>query len=489
MCGILGAIAYDPAFSGIASLLWRGAKRLTHRGQEGWGMVTDHAFFHTTQGVYKYTGRLWDGLDRSAPVTLGGSAGLLQTLYTTTGKTSDRAARLRRIQPFIAYLGGDKEKPVAFVFNGTLMNWRELGAECVQAGYQKEIFNDTAAIAALVEMAESASLEDALRDEILPRLQWSFSLIFLPLYRRELIVARGMHGFMPLALGIREGEFMVAASEDWVFARGGLNCRTVGEVPRGTMMVLDPAHSPPLSEPIEWKHERVPARYCLLHFIYFNHPGSTFCGRSVKEVQERAGEALARRYPVDHAEVITWVNDSGRAAGQAYGRAMAERTGRWMFDGLVIYRERSADRAFIEPEEELRRAMVEGKHDMDRYAVAGKVVVVVDDSIVRATTMQWIVSLLFGAGAKEVHVRIASPPVKAPCRYGIDTPTFGELAWNYCGEEKERVRGVIGATSLEYLLVEDNITAACGGRAHYPCVLTTNSFCTECFTGRDAVAP
>ena len=483
MCGVVGVVAFDPDFDDAASWLSWALVEQEHRGKEASGI-------YTNKSSYKNKGTPEQVFSKKRLEDLGGYIGLGHVLYTTSGKTLDDGSVRMRAQPFLANLGGDRKKPIAFSFNGNLVNWQKLREECRERGYAKPIINDTGVIAALIELASGKALEEALINEVLPRLEWSFSIIFYDKALGVLYGARDPRGFMPLVLGRRNDEFLVVASEDCVFAEGGFGCERIGEVPPGSMVKLDPKSHEPFSVTV-WA-KSVPARHCIFHWIYFNRPDGTFCGKNVKTTQEKAGELLAKIHPFLHADVIIPVSDSGLAAAQGYAKVMTEKTGRWLFDTFGLFRPHTVGRTFMEPHQHLREEGVGKKHRVIEEVVKGKVVVLVDDSLVRGTTMKRLVKRLFEiGGAKEVHVRIASPPIKEICVHGIDMPTHKELAWNRCHQSKEEACRLIGATSLEYLdgdgSIKHNIQAILQTPSRYPNSLDEDSFCTQCFTGINAI--
>ncbi|MBI2038850.1 MAG: hypothetical protein HYT22_01010 [Candidatus Niyogibacteria bacterium] len=520
MCGIVAVIYSDPASTGAAGLMYRGLIDLQPRGKEAAGIETDRGFWkdqgtpervfleHRFNRPFNWAGNrvsdflLFCGIVPAYKYNLqglGGSIGVGHVLYTTSGKGADHKTIRRRAQPFHCRLGGRKGKDIWFAFNGNLTNWEEIAEECRREGYKKPIINDTHAIAALIELAASSTLEHALKYEVLPRLQWSFSIVFHDVSERVLYAVRDRRGFMPLFIGRRGREFWVASSEDCVFDEGSLNCSFVSEVLPGSMVKLDPKAF--RSEQIEkddkqddgtiqtsyWsapKNFARESRLCLFHFGYFQRPDSCFAGRNIKTVRQKAGQRLAELHPVLRADIVVPIRDSGSAAATGYAWQMKKN-----LDPEALFRPHPTGRSFIEPLKQSRIEGVAKKLRVIPEAFRGKVVVLVDDSIVRGITMQHLIRRLWAAGVKEIHVRIALPPVKFPCSYGIDMRTPGELAWNFCGGDVEKVRAFIGATSLAYLdPVDEKIRAIIETPERHPYVaLTRESFCTQCFTGENAV--
>ncbi|MBI1956947.1 MAG: hypothetical protein HYS44_00605 [Candidatus Niyogibacteria bacterium] len=491
MCGIVGIAHFDPDHDDIASRISWALVELEHRGKEASGIATD-------RGLLKGRGTPEQVFNESNLENLGGHIGIGHVLYTTSGKTVDPHSLQQRAQPQWCRVSGKDDRPIYFAFNGNLTNWKELAEECWREGYEKPIINDTGVIAALIECSASASFEKVLIYEVLPRLQWSFSIIFYDVANSALYAARDRLGFMPLFIGRRGREFLIAASEDCVFAEGSLNCSLVYEVMPGSIVRLDPKR---LREQIEkddkhddgtiqtefWNRRPIVPKHCIFHWIYFLRPDGTWGARNVKMTQKNAGMRLAVLHPPpSDADFVAPVRDSGFAA--AAGFALQSRL---PLEPDALFRPHTVGRTFMEPHQKLREEGVGKKHRVIPEVVCGKSILLVDDSVVRATTLQKIIRRLRSAGAHAVHVRIASPPIRYPCVYGIDTPTLEELAWNRCGKSVEGIRAFIDADSLGYLdSIEENKGAILDTavRSPYHLPLDRNSFCTQCFTGENAVS-
>lgn len=477
MCGIAGMIAFEDfeEMNDMASYMMSNLTELQNRGNEGCGIYTNN-------DMHKGKGAPSDVFTEQILRHLGGKRAVGQTSYTTSGKEAEENKErfIKRQQPFIANAGGNKQKEVGFVFNGNLINWEKIRDRYYASGGDREIINDTGAIAALIELSKRENFLDIFIYDVLPHLERSFSLIFCPKYEHKLYAARDPYGFMPLVLGIKKDKWLIAASEDNLFEP--LHCERLGEVPPGTIAVLDPFNPIPISYH-RWTEKRTPS-HCIFQFIYFNSPNSNFCGRTIQLTQRRAGELLAEEHPVYDADIVVPVPNSGNNAGLGYAKKMTEVTGRWYLD-YGLFRSRYVDRTFMLPYQHLREEGIGQKLRPILKLLKDKKVVIVDDSIVRGTTAKKIVTIMRDAGAKEVHFRVASPPIIDICTDGMDFSTHEELAWFKYGG-KEGIRKHCGADTLEYLnLIAYNKRAIIETEESYPYPLSEDSFCTRCFTGEN----
>ena len=368
-----------------------------HRGQESCGVVTrDSAGVH----VHKGMGLVADTFHREVLAKLPGRFAIGHVRYSTSG-----ASTLREAQPFLAQSGG---VDVAIAHNGNLTNAAAIREELEASG---SIFQSTMDSEIFVHLFARArgSLEERIADT-LSRVKGAFSLVMM--IDDALVIARDPHGFRPLSLGQIDGAWVVASETCAFDLIGATYERDVepGEVAivrRGKLKSLRP-------------FPRQPESFCVFEHIYFSRPDSVVYGTSVYETRKRLGRALAATAPVD-ADMVVPVLDSGAVAALGY----AEQSGLPYEPAMM--RNHYVRRTFIEPEQSIRLFGVKIKHNPIRAVVDGKRVVLVEDSIVRGTTLSKLVSLLRAAGAREVHVRVSSPPSTGPCYYGIDTPTREEL--------------------------------------------------------------
>jgi amidophosphoribosyltransferase len=305
-------------------------------------------------------------------------------------------------------------------------------------------------------------LKDALR-----RVEGAFSIVAMT--RTKLIGVRDPLGVRPLVLG-RLGDGHVLASE--TCALDIIGAEFVREVEPGEMVVID-ARRVTSSRPFE----RVPGRFCIFEQVYFSRPDSVIGGRSVYETRHAIGRELAREAPVE-ADLVCPVPDSGTPAAVGYSQESG------IPFAMGITRNQYMGRTFIEPSEQIRNMGVRLKLNVNRALVAGKRIVLVDDSVVRGTTSQKIKEMILEAGAREVHFRIASPPTAWPCFYGVDTPERSKLLAARMTEEE--MRDFIGVASLKFVSLDGLYRAAgqAGGRDH-----ACPQFCDACFSGEYPVAP
>jgi amidophosphoribosyltransferase len=448
-CGVFAV--YAPG-QPVAQLTYLGLYALQHRGQESAGMAVSDGEEIT---VVKDMGLVSNVFDERTLAPLTGYLALGHTRYSTTGSSSWRNA-----QP--AYRD-DGRLGFALGHNGNLVNTAELAADLgMLPGVAT---SDSDVVAELLSREISAqptsdppknSLEAALT-KVLPRLEGAFSLALMD---GDCIVGvRDPNGFRPLALG-RLDDGWVLASESPAFDIVGATL--VRELDPGEMVVID---EDGVRSVQAFPPERLDPTLCLFEFVYFARPDSRLYGRSVHHARVRMGELLAEQSPAA-ADMVMGVPESGLPAAEGFARASGIPYGQ----GLV--KNRYIGRTFIAPTQALRSQGVRLKLNPLRDNVAGKRLVVVDDSIVRGTTQRQLVAMLREAGATEVHLRITSPPVRWPCFYGIDTGTRGELlAANLTVDE---IAHYLEVDSLAYLTL-DRLIAAAGAPGA--------GFCDACFTG------
>jgi amidophosphoribosyltransferase len=454
-CGVFGV--YAPGRS-AAHLTFDGIYALQHRGQESAGMaVSDGEMVTVMTGM----GLVSSVFDEPKLKALPGHLAIGHTRYSTHGSSNWTAA-----QPVHCSAG---RLELALGHNGNLTNTEEL-AEL--AGMLPGIAaTDSELVAELVANAtgtdgDATDLRPGLR-KVLPRVEGAFSLVLLD--ERHLYGARDPHGFRPLCLG-RFGP--AEAPEGWVLASESPALDVIGatferEVAPGELVMIDA--DGPHSEFYAADTETSP-KLCIFEFVYFARPDTHLYGQEVHGTRRRMGELLADQSPVE-ADMVMGVPDSGVPAAEGYAR----RSGIPYGQGLV--KNRYIGRTFIEPDSKSRIDGVRRKLNPLRENIAGKRVVVVDDSIVRGTTPRAMVQMLREAGATEVHLRISSPPFKWPCFYGIDTPTRNELLAST--RTVDEIRDYLGADSVDYLRLE-NLKSAIG--------VSGAGFCDACMTGSYPVA-
>jgi len=456
-CGVFGVYAPGRA---VAQLTFDGIYALQHRGQESAGMAVSDG---ETITVVKDMGLVTAVFDERTLSSLPGHLAIGHTRYSTHG-SSDWAAA----QPVYRPVG---RSGFALGHNGNLTNTTELAE---QAGMLPGMVGtDSDAVAELVareypldspdpDAVAVDDLRDALR-VVLPGVKGAFSFVLLD--ANHLYGVRDPQGFRPLCLG-RLGP--VDRPEGWVLASESPALDVIGaafvrELEPGELVVIDETgvHSEQLYPP-----EQVEPHLCIFEFVYFARPDSKLYGREVHGTRRRMGELLAEQAPVD-ADLVMGVPDSGVPAAEGYARQSGIPYGQ----GLV--KNRYIGRTFIDPDQQARMNAVRRKLNPLRDNIAGKRLIVVDDSIVRGTTTQAIVGMLRDSGAAEVHLRISSPPFQWPCFYGIDTPNRDELL--AATKSLPEIERFLGVDSLAYITIE-NLKAA---------IDTPGAgFCDACLTGR-----
>lgn len=442
-CGIFGIFAPGEE---VARICFFGLFALQHRGQESAGIAVSNG---KHLRVHKDMGLVTQVFDEQVIQNLQGISAIGHTRYSTTGSSV-----VCNAQPLTS---ASPVGPIAIAHNGNLINTAHLRAELSAAGCTFETTNDSEVIAQMLARYHHGCIEAAVR-ETMQRLQGAYSLVILT--PDKLIGVRDPYGIRPLCLGRINGSHYVLASESCALTPVG--ARFLREVEPGEMIVID--------QDGQREAQVLPARRhatCLLEFIYFARPDTMLYNRSLHQARRRMGHELAREHPAPGAHVVIPVPDTGVPAAIGYAEASRIPYG----EGII--KNRYIQRTFIQPSQRMRDLGARMKYSPLKEALAGKKVVVVDDSIVRGTTTGKLVRMLFDAGAQEVHVRITAPPVKHPCYYGIDMANQDELV--AARHSVEEIRRMIGATSLGYLSLTGVVRAVGMHRDH---------FCRACFDGR-----
>ena len=446
-CAVFGI--YGTSEANVNTAL--GLHALQHRGQEAAGIVTfDGQHFHAHRGL----GHVGENFDAGSAEmqALHGHVAIGHNRYSTSGKTN----ALMEIQPFSSELafGG-----FALAHNGNLTNAARLRASLVDTGSLFQSSSDTEIIVHLVARSHQDTVIDRLIDAI-KQIEGAFSLVCIA--EDMLIGVRDPHGVRPLVLG-KQGDAFVLASETCALDIVGASF--VRDVAPGEMVVISKTGINS-RQPFQPQSHR----FCVFEYIYFARPDSVLEGRGVYHARKAIGEELAKEAPAD-ADVVVPVPDSGLPA--ALGFAGASKI---PFD-LGIIRNHYIGRTFIQPTQKGRIDSVKMKHNANPATVAGKRVVLVDDSIVRGTTSRKIVSMIRAAGAAEVHMRIASPPTTNPCFYGVDTPDKDQLI--AAQKTITEITADIGADSLGFISI-DGLYRAMGETARNA---DNPQFCDACFSG------
>ena len=452
MCGIFGAVTPGRDAAGMAAL---GVFSLQHRGQESAGIAVSDG---EQLMLYKDLGLIAQVLDERRLPSLRGSLAIAHCRYSTTGSTVWENA-----QPTFRMGHG---KSIAIGHNGNLVNTRELLAMLEGGKSRLAATTDTELLTALLADDTSGDTVEALK-RVLPAVRGAYSLAILD--EKRVIGVRDPYGFRPLVLGrlepaaddpegARSGGWLISSESAAIEVAGGT---VVRDVEAGEMVILEEGKDP-VSVRFAEGHEQL----CVFELIYFGRPDSYMLGRNLYESRRRMGLALAAEAAVE-ADIVMPVPDTGAPAAAGY----AEGSGLPYREGMV--RNRYSGRTFIQPNQGMRQRGVTVKLSPLREVVAGKRLIVVDDSIVRGTTTRQIVTLLRKAGATEVHLRISSPPIHHPCFYGIDTQIETELIAST--HSVEEIREFVGADSLTFLSIEGVLQAL---------DLPYDRFCFACFDGR-----
>ena len=438
-CAIIGVSGHPEA----ANYCYLGLYALQHRGQEGAGIVsTDSEYMY----AHRNMGLVSDVFDSESIANLHGSLAIGHTRYATFGSKD-----WQNLQPLVANFA---DNSFAIAHNGNLTNALELRQELEANGSIFSATSDTEVILHLMARATNGrSIVEKLASA-LKRVEGAFSLVVLSF--NSLIAVRDPAGVRPLSLG-RIGDAYVVASETCAFDLIG--AQFVREIEPGEILEITSK-----GELKSIYLEKTEPAFCVFEYIYFSRPDSQLGGKNVYLVRKRLGAELAKEQPAA-ADLVIPVPDSGVPAALGY----AEQAGLPMELGLI--RNHYVGRTFIEPQQSIRDFGVKIKLNANREVLAGKRVVVVDDSIVRGTTSRKIVKMIREAGAKEVHFRISSPPTIGPCYYGIDTPSHEELI--AAKNSVEEICRYMDADSLGYLSVDGMYRAVEGQRSR---------FCDACFT-------
>jgi amidophosphoribosyltransferase len=439
MCGIIGVSGLSDA----AKLTYLGLYALQHRGQESAGIVAIDG--EGRPRSFRGMGLVNETFDESILAKLPGDIAVGHTRYSTTGSTV-----LANAQPSSV---STRSGPLVVAHNGNLTNAVELKRELVEHGAIFTTSTDTEVLVHLIARSEASTVDDRIRDA-LEQVDGAYSLILT--VGRTMYAVVDSRGFRPLVLGRLNGG-VIAASETCALDLVGATL--VRELQPGDFLRIEDG------EIIELPRlSPRPVSRCVFELIYFARPDSRVFGQSVDRVRRELGRQLGREQPAP-GDVVFSVPDSSNAMALGF----SEVTGTKLEYGLI--RNHYVGRTFINPTQALRVAKVRIKFNPVRDVIAGKSVVVVDDSLVRGNTSQGLVQMIRGAGAREVHLRLGSPPITGPCHYGIDTPTSEELI--AATHSTEEIRRFLGVDSLGYLSLEGMLRAA-GGPA---------GFCHACFSG------
>lgn len=440
-CGVFGVFGHPEA----TRLTYLGLYALQHRGQESAGIVSsDGATLHAERGM----GYVSDIFKETILERLPGTSAIGHVRYSTAGEVS-----LREAQPLLIACHRGQ---IALCHNGNLPHALQVRRDLEREGAIFSSTSDTEVVLHRIARSRAESLYDAIV-ETFTEVEGAYSMVFLT--PTQMIVVRDPRGFRPLALGVIDGAWVVA-SETCAFDL--IDAEYVRDVEPGEVLVIDREgleSFKPLPEADRPSH-------CIFEHVYFARPDSLVFGRSINKSRHKMGKQLAREHPAS-ADIVVPVPDSGVAAaiGYAAGSGLKFRFG--------LVRNHYVGRTFIEPKQSIRNFGVKVKLNPIEDLIAGRRVVLIDDSIVRGTTSRKIVNMVRQAGATEVHLRISCPPTIAPCFFGVDTPTKEQLIAS--SRSVDEICDFVGADSLGYLSLE-GMLAACGDPRN-------TSYCTSCYTG------
>jgi amidophosphoribosyltransferase len=468
-CAVFGVFGDARA----AQMTYYGLLAQQHRGQEASGIVTSE--YDTPTGRYRFHVHKDFGLvddvykdDRVLTDVLRGTIAIGHNRYSTAGSADNKL----NIQPFMVHYRGGR---IAVAHNGNLTNFREIRQRLEEEGTIFQTTSDTEIILHLIARSKKQDQVSQIR-EALSQVRGAFSLVLMT--DDKLIAARDHAGIRPLALG-RKGDTFIVASETVAFDI--LDAEYVRDVRPGEIVIID-ENSKRTGEVTSLAIDDRPARphHCIFEFIYFSRPDSQIFGHSVDKVRRKLGKNLAKSKPVtpkDPEEKVIVINvpDSSNTATMGYVQQANKLGGKTKLE-IGLIRSHYVGRTFIQPKQDVRANKVKTKFNTVKGVLKDKVVVIVDDSIVRGTTSKQLVQLVKQAGPKEVHFRVSSPPITYPCYYGMDFPTPKELIANQCKGNVESIAKELGVDSLGYLSVEDLLDSAPHENGEH--------YCTACFSGK-----
>ncbi|MBC86503.1 MAG: amidophosphoribosyltransferase [Bdellovibrionaceae bacterium] len=438
-CAVFGAFN-DPE---AARMTYLGLYALQHRGQESTGIVANNEGQHL---AHKGLGLVGDVYTEEDLLRLKGNMALGHVRYSTTGQNL-----LENAQPLTAVLSSG---PLALAHNGNIVNSSQLRQQMIHQGAIFQGSNDTEILLHMIARMPQQDMIQALKSSLV-QMQGAYSMALMT--QDRLIAIRDPLGFRPLVIGHRPieggGHSVVVASETCAFDLIG--AKYIREVEPGEIFWVDKdgEHSERFSSKGHTKN-------CIFEHVYFARPDSLVFGKNVYETRKQLGRVLAQEFPVEDADIVVPVPDSGVPAAIGYSQESGV-----PFE-LGIIRNHYVGRTFIQPSQSIRSFGVKIKLNPQREVLEGKKVVVIDDSLVRGTTSQKIISLLRQAGAKEIHFRVASPPTRGPCFYGVDTPKKDQLIASQ--KSLDETREFIHADTLGYLSVEGMFNAV-GGQPQSNC--------------------
>ena len=445
-CGVVGV--WDKERMDVAHDIYYALLALQHRGQEAAGIATCNSYGDRGNlCLHKEMGLVTEVFHEEELDKLEGNLGVGHVRYSTTGESN-----IKNTQPLACYY---QKGTLALVHNGNIVNSEELKKELMEEGMTFQATTDTEVIKILLAKmrGKSGSIEEAVKKTV-PFLKGGYALIIMS--PRKLVVVRDPLGLKPLCLGQTKTGYIVASESCAIKACGA---EFIRDIEPGEILTIS-KHG--LNSDLSMCQEN--RAHCIFEYIYFARLDSYMDEISVYSARFKGGQALADAYPVD-ADCVAGVPESGMTAAQGY----ADRANIPFIH--AFHKNSYVGRTFIKPTQKEREAAVHSKLSVLKDAVKGKRIVLIDDSIVRGTTITNLIKELRNAGAKEVHVRISSPPFLFPCYYGTDVPDNSQLIANKMSVEE--IRQMIGADSLGYMRLDD-----------LECMTGNLPLCKACFDGR-----
>ncbi|MFV0503088.1 MAG: amidophosphoribosyltransferase [Lachnospirales bacterium] len=423
-CGVFGV--YNTKNNNAAENIYLGLHSLQHRGQEACGIycINDNNHFE----LHKSEGLVHNVFNDNLLQKMGGKSGIGHVRYSTFGGSS-----YNNIQPFMFFYG---QKNFGLCHNGNIVNSRELKTMLEQNG---SIFQATSDSEVMAHLINRSGFDDPMQaiKESLNLVVGAF--VFLILIDDKIYATRDKNGLRPLSIGMKEDGCYVVASESC--ALDAVDAKFIRNLMPGEVIEISQ-----YGIKSEFYSTETRVSLCSMEYIYFSRPDSTLEDVNVHLSRREAGKILAQKYHVK-ADVVIGVPDSSISAALGYAQFSSI-----PYDAGLV-KNKYMGRSFIEPTQFLRERAVSLKLTPVKEVIKDKRIVLIDDSIVRGTTLKRIVKILKAASAKEIHIRISSPPIKYPCFYGVDTGTFEELIMNRM--EKDELCEYLGATTLEYLEIDD----------------------------------
>jgi amidophosphoribosyltransferase len=466
-CGIFGIFDHPQA----SVVTYYGLHSLQHRGQEASGIVSceyreDKKRFHFN--LLKGMGLVTDVFKdyNSLKDLLKGRSAIGHNRYSTTGSANNE----KNIQPLIVnYRNGN----LGVAHNGNLTNFRTIRKQLQDDGTIFQTTSDTELLLHLIARSKEKSQIDQIKEAI-DKVEGAYSLVILT--DSMLVAARDSYGFRPLALGEKDGCYVVA-SETCAFDI--IDAKYIRDIEPGEILVIDKRADSKVQLTSLRIEKKVPeSHHCIFEYIYFSRPDSFIFGESVDKVRRKLGKSLAQESPVhpdsEEKTIVISVPDSSNTSALGFVTESIKQGINTKLE-LGLIRNHYVGRTFIQPEQGMREMKVKTKFNTVKGVLKGKKVVVVDDSIVRGTTSKQLVKLLKEAGPKEIHFRITSPPIVNSCYYGMDFPNKEDLIAVKCNEDVEKIRQELGVDSIQFLSVKKMLASVPSGER--------KGYCTACFGG------